>query len=91
MVVTYDLASRPVLDDDTVPAPAVDRPDLSTKSVSVCGVTEVAALYTDMLTAANSTRLRLHISDVKTTMLPKVVFLCHFFKILPYSLDFGIN
>jgi len=46
---TYDLVSRPARDDRPVPAAAavfaVDRPGLSTKSVSDCGVTDIAALY----------------------------------------------
>ena len=47
--ITYDLVSRPALDDRPGPAAAavlaVARFDLSTRSVSDCGVTTVAALY----------------------------------------------
>ena len=43
---TYDFASRPVFDDGPVPVAAVERPDLSTKSVSDCGVTAIVVLYT---------------------------------------------
>ena len=46
---TYDFWSRPVLDERPVPAAAAvlaaDRPDLSARSVSDCGVTDIAALY----------------------------------------------
>ena len=60
MYATYDLASRPVLDDRSVPAAAdvvaaIERPDLSViKSVSDCGVTDIAALSqtTDTSTTA---------------------------------------
>jgi len=52
---TYDLVSRPVLDERPVPAAtavlAAERPDLSAESVSDCGVNDVAALcmYTNQL------------------------------------------